>query len=84
MHDQVLSGNGRFTRDNSAAKHLPMWRESFAAIEATLLHHAPVYYGFGAPHGDSSAVILIPGFLGSDVYLLEMWAWLYRLDCKPY
>jgi pimeloyl-ACP methyl ester carboxylesterase len=49
-----------------------------------LLHIAPVYWGFGVPHGDGSAVIIIPGFLGTDTYLMEMYAWLYRLDYKPY
>jgi pimeloyl-ACP methyl ester carboxylesterase len=61
-----------------------MWRECFAAVEAALLHIAPVYYGLGTPHGDQSAVILIPGFLGTDTYLVELYAWLYRMDYKPY
>ena len=29
-------------------------------------------------------VIVLPGFLGTDVYLVELWAWLYRMDYKPY
>ena len=61
-----------------------MWRECFAAIEAALLHIAPVYYGLGFPPGDGSAVIVLPGFLGTDVYLVELWAWLYRMEYKPY
>lgn len=66
------------------AENLPMWRESFALVEAALLHLSPIYYGFGAPHGDGSPVILIPGFLGTDAMLLEMYAWLYRMDYRPY
>jgi pimeloyl-ACP methyl ester carboxylesterase len=61
-----------------------MWRECFAAVEAALLHVAPVYYGLGAPHGDQSPVIVIPGFLGTDTFLVELWAWLYRMDYRPY
>jgi pimeloyl-ACP methyl ester carboxylesterase len=36
------------------------------------------------PRGDGSAVVLIPGFLGSDLYLVEMYAWLQRLGYRPY
>jgi pimeloyl-ACP methyl ester carboxylesterase len=61
-----------------------MWRECFAAIEAALLHIAPVYWGLGQPHGDGSGVVLIPGFLGTDAVLVELYAWLYRMDYKPY
>lgn len=61
-----------------------MWRECFSAIEAALLHLAPVYYGLGCPQGDGSAVLLIPGFLGTDTYLVELYAWLHRMNYKPY
>ena len=36
------------------------------------LRTSPVFYGFGVPRGDGSAVILVPGFLATDVYLWEM------------
>jgi pimeloyl-ACP methyl ester carboxylesterase len=49
-----------------------------------MLHAAPVYYGIGVPHGDGSAVIMIPGFMHSDVYLVIMYAWLKRLGYCPY
>ena len=71
-------------RDRLPATRLPMWRECFSALEAALLHVAPIYYGFGSPAGDGSAVVLIPGFLGSDAWMFEMYAWLYRLDYRPY
>jgi pimeloyl-ACP methyl ester carboxylesterase len=61
-----------------------MWRECFCAVEAALLHIAPIYYGLGLPAGDQSGVIVIPGFLGTDAYLVELWAWLYRMEYKPY
>jgi len=49
-----------------------------------MLHAAPVYYGFGVPRGDDSAVIIIPGFLGTDLYLMELHAWLRRIGYRPY
>lgn len=61
-----------------------MWREWFALAEAALLHLSPLYWGFGAPHGDGSPVVLIPGFLGTDAFLAELYAWLYRMDYRPY
>jgi pimeloyl-ACP methyl ester carboxylesterase len=66
------------------AKKLPMWRECFSAIEAALLHVAPIYYGLGSTAGDHSAVVLIPGFLGTDAWMFEMYAWLHRMDYRPY
>jgi len=73
-----------FQREDQATSGLPMWRECFSAVEAALLHIAPVYYGLGFPAGDKSAVIVVPGFLGTDAYLVELWAWLYRMEYKPY
>jgi triacylglycerol lipase len=43
-----------------------------------------VYYGLGVPRGDGSAVIIIPGFLGTDLYLTELHAWLRRIGYRPY
>jgi len=53
-------------------------------VELLLLHATPVYWGFGVPHGDGSGVILIPGFLANDIYLMEMYAWLKRIGYRPY
>ena len=49
-----------------------------------MLHANPIYYGFGVPRGDDSAVIIIPGFLGTDLYLMELHAWLGRIGYRPY
>ncbi len=49
-----------------------------------MLHATPVYYGIGVPRGDGSGVILIPGFLGTDFYLMELNAWLRRIGYRPY
>jgi len=52
--------------------------------EILLLHAAPVYYGFGVPRGDDSGVVIIPGFLGTDLYLTELHGWLGRIGYRPY
>lgn len=62
----------------------PFWQEALFGIEILLLHASPVYYGFGVPHGTGAAVVLLPGFLGSDLYLLELFAWLKRIGYEPY
>jgi triacylglycerol lipase len=61
-----------------------LWTEALFGAEVLLLHATPVYYGFGAPRGDDSAVVLIPGFLGTDLYLTELHAWLARIGYRPY
>ncbi len=61
-----------------------MWQEALVGVEALLLHAAPVYYGIGVPRGDGSGVVIIPGFLANDIYLMEMYAWLKRLGYRPY
>ena len=66
------------------APYLSMWQEALVGVEAVLLHAAPVYYGIGVPRGDGSGVVLIPGFLANDIYLMEMYAWLNRLGYRPY
>jgi pimeloyl-ACP methyl ester carboxylesterase len=70
--------------DHSLSKELPFWQEALFGIEVLLLHAAPVYYGIGVPKGDESAVVIIPGFLGSDIYLVELYAWLRRVGYRPY
>jgi triacylglycerol lipase len=67
-----------FEADNS------VWTEALFGAEILLLHATPVYYGFGVPHGDGSGVIIIPGFLGTDLYLTELHGWLGRIGYRPY
>ncbi len=61
-----------------------LWTEALFAAELLLLHASPVFYAIGVPRGDGSAVVIIPGFLGTDAYLMELHAWLARLGYKPY
>jgi len=62
----------------------PLWTEALFGAEVLLLHATPVYYGFGVPHGDDSGVVIIPGFLGTDLYLTELHGWLERIGYRPY
>lgn len=62
----------------------PIWQELLVGVEMVCLRVSPVYWGFGVPRGDGSAVVLIPGLLGTDLYLSEMRAWLGRIGYRPY
>ncbi|HEY7037874.1 MAG TPA: alpha/beta fold hydrolase [Methylomirabilota bacterium] len=72
-----------FARDQQPAQ-VPIWRESLFGLDWLALRASPVFYGFGVPRGDGSAVVLVPGFLGTDWYLLELYGWLGRLGYRPY
>jgi len=61
-----------------------LWTEALFGAEVLLLHATPVYYGFGVPRGDGSAVVIIPGFLGTDLYLTELHGWLARIGYRAY
>ena len=71
-------------REHEAEADIPIWKEALFGFELLLLHSAPVYWGLGVPHGEGSAVLLIPGFLGTDVYVGHLHSWLERLGYRPY
>lgn len=71
-------------REDHAEANVSIWQEALFAADILLLHASPVYYGLGVPHGDGSAVILIPGFLGTDAYLSQFHTWLGRIGYRPY
>lgn len=79
----MSAGRNNVKRDHSEAQILP-WTEALFPAELLLLHASPVYYGLGTPRGDGAGVVLIPGFLGTDVYLAELYAWLSRIGYRPY
>ncbi|MBN9391416.1 MAG: alpha/beta fold hydrolase [Chloroflexi bacterium] len=62
----------------------PIYRELLSGVDWLALHYSPVYYGFGVPRGDGSAVVLVPGFLATDAYLTEMKCWLNRIGYRTY
>lgn len=71
-------------RPDDSAVALPIWQELLVGIEMVYLRLSPVYWGFGIPPGDGSAVIVIPGFLLTDLYLAEFRSWLGRIGYQPY
>ncbi len=74
---------GGFLKDQEISQR-PLWRETFVGLDWLTLRSSPVYYGLGVPRGDGSAVIVIPGFLGTDIYLQEIYSWLRRIGYRPY
>ncbi len=77
---EALTGFDKEIRSHA----LPIWFESLVGVDWTLLHLSPVYYGFGVPKGDGSPAIVVPGFLGTDIYLYELHLWLSRIGYKSY
>jgi pimeloyl-ACP methyl ester carboxylesterase len=69
----------RRIRNHEAAADIPIWKEALFGAELLLLHASPVFYGLGVQRGDKSAVVLIPGFLGSDLYVTHLQSWLERI-----
>src|ERR1051326_2851379 len=71
-------------RDHQGEADIAIWKEALFGAELLLLHASPVYYGLGIPKGDGSAVVVIPGFLGSDLYVSHLHSWLERIGYRPY
>jgi len=63
---------------------LPIWREALWGLDWLSLRLSPVYLGLGVPRGDGSPVVLVPGFLTTDAYLVEMYLWLRRIGYSPF
>jgi pimeloyl-ACP methyl ester carboxylesterase len=61
-----------------------MWQELYVGFELVQLRLTSVFYGLGVPHGHGEAVIVIPGFLGTDAYLGEMFSWLRTIGYRSY
>lgn len=66
------------------ATALPLWREALLGLDWLSLRASSVYRGIGIPHGDGAAVVVIPGFLGSDRYLGDLYVWLRRIGYQPH
>jgi pimeloyl-ACP methyl ester carboxylesterase len=61
-----------------------IWREALWGLDWLSLRLSPVYLGAGVPKGDGSPVVLVPGFLTTDAYLVELYFWLRRIGYDPY
>jgi triacylglycerol lipase len=53
-------------------------------IELVYLRISPVYWGFGIPRGDGSAVVVVPGFMMTDSYLTQFREWLDRIGYRSF
>lgn len=71
-------------RTKSAEAAISIWKEALFGAELLLLHASPVYYGLGVPRGNDSAVVLIPGFLGTDLQMAHLHSWLRRIGYRSY
>ena len=80
----TTTGARKRTEKRHLQSDISPWTEALFAAEVLLLHATPVYYGMGVPHGDGSGVVIIPGFLGTDLYLMELHGWLGRIGYQPY
>ena len=69
---------------NERYRFPPLWQESLWVLDWLALRLSPVYRGIGVPRGDGSAVVLVPGFMGTDLYLTELYFWLRRMGYRPY
>jgi pimeloyl-ACP methyl ester carboxylesterase len=61
-----------------------IWHEWMVGVELAFLQLSPLFWGYGVPHGDGSAVVLVPGFLGTDLYLSQIGKWLSRIGYQPF
>src|SRR5436305_6963353 len=81
--DLMKSARSGIRRTNIAVSS-PIWQELLVGFEMVCLKVSPVFWGFGIPPGDGSAVVVVPGFMGTDLYLGEFRAWLERIGYKAY
>jgi len=61
----------------------PIWSELLAGVELGFFWLSPLSVGYGIPHGDGAGVVLVPGMLGSDLYLSRLHSWLRRIGYRP-
>lgn len=74
----------RSVRKQHETVPLPIWQELLAGVEMAFLRISPVFWGYAVPHGDGSAVVVVPGFLGTDLYLGQFRNWLHRIGYTPF
>jgi triacylglycerol lipase len=77
-------GGNRYSVHHRQEADVSMWQELLVGFEMVQLRLAGIFYGLGAPHGHGEAVVLIPGFLGTDAYLGEMFSWLRTMGYRSY
>ena len=60
-----------------------MIREMLSMVDMGALFADPAFYGIGVPRGDRKLVVVLPGLLGSDLYLQPLRQWLCRVGYSP-
>lgn len=74
-----------FDEDPSVqAVSTPLWREWLFGLDWLALRASPVYYGCGVERGRGQPVVVVPGFLASDLSMMELYGWLARIGYRPY
>ena len=75
----------RYQDDHSVQPIItPVGNEVGFYREWVRLRLSPVYYGHGIPHGKGEPVVMVPGFMGTDLSLMELYWWLARIGYRPY
>jgi pimeloyl-ACP methyl ester carboxylesterase len=80
----MVSDSATAVRRIQRAEGLSLIHEALALRDGLWLFSSGVIRGRGVPRGDGSPVVIVPGFLGSDRYLLIMYRWLRRIGYRPY
>lgn len=80
----MMTGPKARVRNHKAEADISIWKEALFGAELLLLHASPVYYGLGVPRGNGAGVVVIPGFLGTDLYVSHLHSWLERIGYRPY
>ena len=62
----------------------PLWREALFPLDWMSLRTSSVYWGAGVPHGEGEPVVVVPGFLATDVSMMELFWWLARIGYRPH
>jgi triacylglycerol lipase len=74
----------RVLKEEQEAELPHAWHEWLVGVELAFLRFSPLFWGYGIPHGDGSGVVLVPGFLGTDLYLAQFRGWLARIGYTPF
>ncbi len=84
-HSFTGAAGDPFSEDPSVQPaNTPLWREIFAGLDWLSLQLSPTNIGCGVQRGHGEPVVLVPGFMGSDSYLVFLFSWLARMGYRPY
>lgn len=83
--DDAFGPENPFAHDPAVqATKTELWREFKAPLEWLGLHLSGVYRGCGVQRGSGEPVLIVPGFLGGDLMMLDLYWWLMRIGYRPY